>query len=193
MKDVYNIKTSEQTVTQRKATWGLLFKANQETPQLDKIILKYYQQGLTNSEIYNALKKRHRYSPGQQTFERKIQTMGLQRRQDVTDDNDGTGMELVLECVKKIHQTPEGQNVGYCKLKHLLQMKFGLNIHLTTAASINRALDPEGVERQSKRALKRRVFEVPGPNFIWSANGHNKLKKFGITLYGFIDAWNICS
>ncbi|OAV87416.1 hypothetical protein PTTG_29442 [Puccinia triticina 1-1 BBBD Race 1] len=116
--------------------------------------------------------------------------MGLQRRQDVTDDDNGTGMELVLECVKKIHQTPEGQNVGYRKLKHLLQMKFGLNIHLTTAASINRALDPEGVKRRSKRVLKTCVFEVPGPNFIWSANGHDKLKKFGIALYGVIDAWS---
>ncbi|KAI7944726.1 hypothetical protein MJO28_010421, partial [Puccinia striiformis f. sp. tritici] len=35
-----------------------------------------------------------------------------------------------------------------------------------------------------------RVFHVPGPNYIWSADGHDKLKKFGITIYGFIDAWS---
>jgi hypothetical protein len=55
---------------------------------------------------------------------------------------------------------------------------------------INCTLDPEGVDNQSKRVLKQRVFNTPGPNFIWSADGHNKLKKFGITLYGFIDAWS---
>ncbi|KAH9442393.1 hypothetical protein Pst134EB_028647 [Puccinia striiformis f. sp. tritici] len=60
----------------------------------------------------------------------------------------------------------------------------------TTAAAINQELDPEGVERRSKRVLKRCIFNVPGPNFIWSANGHNKLKKFDITLYGFIDAYS---
>jgi hypothetical protein len=25
---------------------------------------------------------------------------------------------------------------------------------------------------------------------MWSADGHNKLKKFGITLYRFMDAWS---
>ena len=29
-----------------------------------------------------------------------------------------------------------------------------------------------------------------GPNHIWSCNGHDKLKQFGITIYGFIDAWS---
>ncbi|PLW56756.1 hypothetical protein PCANC_01643 [Puccinia coronata f. sp. avenae] len=59
-----------------------------------------------------------------------------------------------------------------------------------TVALINRTLDPDGVSNRSKRVLKRRVFKTPGPNFIWSADGHDKLKKFGITLYGFIDAWS---
>jgi hypothetical protein len=59
-----------------------------------------------------------------------------------------------------------------------------------TVALINRTLDPNGVSNRSKRVLKRRVFKTPGPNFIWSADGHNKLKKIGITLYGFIDAWS---
>ncbi|KNZ50793.1 hypothetical protein VP01_4233g1 [Puccinia sorghi] len=42
-----------------------------------------------------------------------------------------------------------------------------------TVALINRNLDP-----------------TPGPNFIWSADGNEKLKKNCITLYGFIDAWS---
>jgi len=59
-----------------------------------------------------------------------------------------------------------------------------------TVALINKTLDPVGVDNRSKRVLKRRVFKTPGPNYIWSADGHDKLKKFGITLYGFIDAWS---
>lgn len=57
-------------------------------------------------------------------------------------------------------------------------------------AIINRTLDPEGVDARSKRVLKRRVFKTPGPNYIWSADGHDKLKKLGITLYSFIDVWS---
>ncbi|KAI7946660.1 hypothetical protein MJO29_011187 [Puccinia striiformis f. sp. tritici] len=55
---------------------------------------------------------------------------------------------------------------------------------------INKSLDPDRVQARSKRVLKRRVFNTPGPNHIWSADGHDKLKKFGITLYGFIDTWS---
>ncbi|KNE86757.1 hypothetical protein PSTG_19879, partial [Puccinia striiformis f. sp. tritici PST-78] len=75
-------------------------------------------------------------------------------------------------------------------MKQLLQTKYGICVHQLTVALINRTLDPEGVDNRTKRVLKRRVFNVPGPNFIWSADGHDKLKKFGITMYGFIDAWS---
>ncbi|KAH9454748.1 hypothetical protein Pst134EB_014813 [Puccinia striiformis f. sp. tritici] len=77
-----------------------------------------------------------------------------------------TPYELLKEKFK-IHLTPEGSNVGYRKLRHLLCTKYGINIHLQTAARLNRSLDPEG-----------------------SADGHDKLKKFGLTIYGFIDAWS---
>ncbi|KAI7934461.1 hypothetical protein MJO28_017031 [Puccinia striiformis f. sp. tritici] len=119
-----------------------------------------------------------------------MQTMELKQRNDVTKDSDPADMETVKMCVQQIHQTPKGTNVGYRKLRHLLQRKFGFNIHFTTAAAIYRELDPEWVERQSKRFLKRHIFDVPGINYILSVNGHNKLKKFCITLYGFIHAYS---
>ena len=36
----------------------------------------------------------------------------------------------------------------------------------------------------------RRRFRCPGPDHIWSADGHDKLQKWGIRIYGFIDAWS---
>ncbi|OAV89680.1 hypothetical protein PTTG_07113 [Puccinia triticina 1-1 BBBD Race 1] len=41
-----------------------------------------------------------------------------------------------------------------------------------------------------RHACKRRIFQTHGPNHIWSANGHDKWKPYGITIYGFIDAWS---
>ncbi|KAI7952390.1 hypothetical protein MJO29_008021 [Puccinia striiformis f. sp. tritici] len=138
---------------------------------------------------------KHDYIYSLQTLERKIQSMGLQRRQeDIENFDEGEGADLLEECIKQIHLTSEGSN-----LRHLLCTKYGIDIHLIimglphcrqTAARLNCSLDPEGVERQSKRVLERRVFDVEGPNFIWSANGHDKLKKFGLTIYGFINAWS---
>ncbi|KNE96042.1 hypothetical protein PSTG_10619 [Puccinia striiformis f. sp. tritici PST-78] len=51
-------------------------------------------------------------------------------------------------------------------------------------------IDPEGVEARLCHACVRRVYRVFGPNHIWACDGHNKLKKFGICVYGFIDAWS---
>ncbi|KAI7948010.1 hypothetical protein MJO28_009918 [Puccinia striiformis f. sp. tritici] len=88
---------------------------------------------------------------------------------DIENFDEGEGADLLEECIKQIHLTPEGSHVGYRKIRHLLCTKYGINIHLV---------------------LKRCVFDVEGPDFIWPANGHDKLKKFGLTIYGFIDAWS---
>ncbi|KNF02820.1 hypothetical protein PSTG_04105 [Puccinia striiformis f. sp. tritici PST-78] len=190
LEEVHHVKITERTLTRQKNTWGLSQDTNEQEVPLEELIIKYFGDGLTNSQIYHVLTTWHTYTKCQRTLEQRMQTMELKRRNNVTKDGDPANMETVKMCVQQIRQTPEGKNVGYRKLRHLLQRKFGSNIHLTTAAAINQELDPEGVERRSKRVLKRRIFNVPGPNFIWSANGHNKLKKSDITLYGFIDAYS---
>jgi hypothetical protein len=55
---------------------------------------------------------------------------------------------------------------------------------------ILKEVDPEGIEMRLKKACKQRVFRTVGPNHIWSADGHDKLKAYGITVYGFVDAWS---
>jgi hypothetical protein len=52
-------------------------------------------------------------------------------------------------------------------------------------------LNPEGVERRRRDVQRRRgEYIVPGPNFIWSVDGHNKLKEYGIEIYAGIDAYS---
>jgi hypothetical protein len=41
-----------------------------------------------------------------------------------------------------------------------------------------------------RQTCKRRVFRTYGPNHVWAIDGHDKLKRFGITVYGIIDAWS---
>jgi hypothetical protein len=41
-----------------------------------------------------------------------------------------------------------------------------------------------------RQACKRRVYRTLGPNHIWACDGHDKLKRLGITIYGFVDAWS---
>ncbi|KNZ44910.1 hypothetical protein VP01_869g1, partial [Puccinia sorghi] len=38
-------------------------------------------------------------------------------------------VERVVSCMIEIHQTPKGHNVGYHKMKQILQAKFGILVH----------------------------------------------------------------
>ena len=53
-----------------------------------------------------------------------------------------------------------------------------------------RILDPEGIENRSKYRLKRRVYNVPGPNFIWHIDGYDKLKPFGFAIHSCVDEFS---
>ena len=53
-------------------------------------------------------------------------------------------------------------------------------------------INPDGVERRRCGVLVRRRVRFPGPDHIWSADGHDKLQKWGIRIYGFINAWSRC-
>ena len=37
--------------------------------------------------------------------------------------------------------------------------------------------------------LTRGEYTVPGPNLIWSVDGHDKLSEYGIEIYGGIDGY----
>ncbi|EFP84313.2 uncharacterized protein PGTG_10033 [Puccinia graminis f. sp. tritici CRL 75-36-700-3] len=189
LEEIHSISVSPRTLARRKEDWGLVHHASQQIDQLDEHIKTYFDKGLTYSQIHHALSTTHGYTHSKRTLERKLKAMDLSRRLDDID-MEKVDVDTVVTCMMEIHQTPEGRNAGYRKMRQMLQTNFGINVHHMTVALINQTLDPDGVENRAKRVLKRRVFNTPGPNFIWSADGHDKLKKFGITLYGFIDAWS---
>ncbi|KAH8725979.1 hypothetical protein GQ44DRAFT_759030 [Phaeosphaeriaceae sp. PMI808] len=42
----------------------------------------------------------------------------------------------------------------------------------------------------SRRIRRRGEYIVPGPNWVWSIDGHEKLKPYGIQIYACIDAYS---
>jgi hypothetical protein len=52
--------------------------------------------------------------------------------------------------------------------------------------------DPVGTETRKPGMKRKRRLEyiVPGPNYLWSIDGHDKLAKYGIEIYGAIDAYS---
>ncbi|KAA1105901.1 hypothetical protein PGT21_023607 [Puccinia graminis f. sp. tritici] len=189
LEENYSVKISRRTLSRRKEDWGLTNHAAQQIHSLEETITKHFEDGLTYAQIHHAISTSHNYTHSERTMVRQLNSMQLSRRLDDLDRNLTTA-DMAVSCIMALHQTPEGRNAGYRKMRQLLQTQYGINLHNMTVAVINRTLDPTGVDNRAKRVLKRRVFNTPGPNFIWSADGHDKLKKFGLTIYGFIDAWS---
>lgn len=51
-------------------------------------------------------------------------------------------------------------------------------------------MDPGRAAFLRKNTLKRRVYDVNGPNHIWHIDGNDKLKRFGFSLHGAIDGYS---
>ena len=51
-------------------------------------------------------------------------------------------------------------------------------------------IDPEGVERRKKLALKRRRYTTSGPIFLWHVDGWDNLSPFGIFIHGAVDGFS---
>lgn len=54
-------------------------------------------------------------------------------------------------------------------------------------------LNPNAILRRKVRLQSRKgEYIVPGPDFIWSIDGHDKLAPFGIQIYACVDAYSRC-
>jgi hypothetical protein len=55
-----------------------------------------------------------------------------------------------------------------------------------------KALDAQGTEARRLGPKKRRPrgqYITPGPNWLWSIDGHDKFRPFGVYIYGAVDAF----
>jgi hypothetical protein len=59
---------------------------------------------------------------------------------------------------------------------------------------IMKELDPEGVETRRTRFKDGRdhtgKYNVPGPNYAWSVDGHMKFQAYGIEIYAMVDGYS---
>ncbi|POW15562.1 hypothetical protein PSHT_06938 [Puccinia striiformis] len=125
----------------------------------------------------------------QQTIERYLVCMDLkQRRNDIADGK--VNRETAKRLIDHARTQLLAHSAGYRRMRQILNQEYQTHIPRLLANEILAELDPQGMAGRLCHACKRRVFRVTGPNHIWSADGHDKLKPYGITVYGFIDAWS---
>ncbi|EFP77836.2 uncharacterized protein PGTG_03792 [Puccinia graminis f. sp. tritici CRL 75-36-700-3] len=123
------------------------------------------------------------------TVERYLRRLKLKQRQNDLANGKIT-REEVVELVRHARDALLANTAGYRRMRQILVTNYGVHLPRQVVYDILREVDPEGMQLRLKKTCKRRVFHTTGPNHIWSADGHNKLNRFGITVYGFIDAWS---
>jgi len=73
-----------------------------------------------------------------------------------------------------------------------LARKHGHRARGTHVREALRALDNYGVMLRTPGMKQRRLenYTVPGPDWLWCLDGHDKLAKYGIEIYGSVDAYS---
>jgi hypothetical protein len=72
-----------------------------------------------------------------------------------------------------------------------LRRHFGHRAHQVDVSQTMEQVNPLGVlERRLHRRWRRDDFVTSGPDFIWSLDGHDKLLRYGIQIYGAVDAYS---
>ena len=165
-----------------------------QTPALQKhegleredLITSYFNQGLTNAEIVGFLVLRHGIVCSVRTLKRILKRLGLKRARH----NNESLTEHIVGAVLEELENSCGSFMGYRQLTRRLRRKYDLKVRRDTVMRALRIIDPEGVERRQKRALKRRRYSTPGPNFLWHVDGWDKLSPFGIFIHGAVDGFS---
>ena len=107
---------------------------------------------------------------------------GLWRKTNFTD------LSAIVDFIESQLRT-SGQMHGYRWL-HIKCLMYGFTVTRETVRQITRYLDPVGVDIRSRRRLRRRNYYAKGPNYIWHADGYDKLKPYQpfVTAGYFFDA-----
>lgn len=147
-------------------------------------IKKYFYKNYCYEAILQKLNKKHNVKISMRTLSRILAQNRFKRK----NINESPIEEIVLAIILELEGS--GCNLGYKSMCQRLKKVYKLKVKQKTVMKLLKIIDPEGVEARSRYKLKRRIYSVPGPNYLYHADGYDKLKKFGFAIYGFIDGFS---
>lgn len=77
--------------------------------------------------------------------------------------------------------------VGYRTMWKRPIKDHGLAVKRTEVMQIMKHICPNATEKRKAYRLKRRVYTLKGPNYVWHVDGYDKLKPFVYCIHGCID------
>ena len=142
----------------------------------------YFQLGFKHMEILESLAHMHGIIISLRTLKRILSKAGLYRRKNWSDI-----LDVALYLVEQLEIA--GQLHGY-KLLHLKCIQNGFVVNQNTVRLLLHILDPNGISTRKRNRLRRRMYQNPGPDFMWHIDGYDKLKPYGICINGCIDGFS---
>jgi len=96
-----------------------------------------------------------------------------------------------IDVIKPLLAEGHIQQYGRRLLITHLTRKHGHRSRRNDVLTALRILNDYGVtSRTPGMKKKRRDYVVPGPDWLWCLDGHNKLSRFSIEIYGCVDAYS---
>ena len=118
--------------------------------------------------------------------------MGLSRRVDGEDALQSATDKLCEALISEYSSTIPAHYGREYMWRHLSIR--GIPVASDRMFKIMKELDPEGIESRRPRFKKGRdrtgKYTVPGPNYIWSVDGHMKFQAYGIEVYAMVDGYS---
>lgn len=187
-------QVSKRTVERRLQEAGLRRKpAFNHTEILHVIDVMFFQLSYDDDAIADALLQQKGVAVSARTIQRIRLNNNLQRRH-VTEEKRA---EIVQRAASFLLQddleSGTVRGFGASLLYTYLRTKANIVIGRNLLYQVYRS-HPEFNTYAEERSLASRVhtrnFVVPGPNFMWSLDGYEKLRKIGFSIYGCIDAYS---
>ncbi|XP_016842846.1 uncharacterized protein LOC107981423 [Nasonia vitripennis] len=149
----------------------------------EECINYYFQRGYTYKEIVGLLRN-HNINITVRHLQRILRNLGLRRKGIIGSDLEEVCSAIISEL------DSSGSDLGYKTLWRRLKLFYNLVVKRDTILDILRIVDPDGLAERLRHRLRRRKYNVPGPNFIWHIDGYDKLKPFGFAIHGGIDGFS---
>ena len=83
-----------------------------------------------------------------------------------------------------------GQLFGYRTMWLTLKQKHGLCVKRETVMRMLCELNPCGTLSRTRHRYVRRTYHSMGPNYLWHVDGYDKLKLFGMAIFGCLDGFS---
>jgi hypothetical protein len=191
-----NVPISERTLYNQLERWGLnsRHKALEVSEDLiNRVKYYFFNFGFSDLSILRDL-QREGYSETNRWMIRRIRyCYGMKRRHRIPEEREETLNRAIEFLHQDLQQSTAILGFGKGLLYQYVRQQAQLAVSQRRLYDYYRSVFPEEVAGRRDGNFKQRGdFKVPGPNFLWSLDGYEKLKRFGFQIYGCIDAYSRC-